>query len=200
MARTVCPQCSRPATVCYCHTIKVIHNHWPVMILQHPKETHRAIGTAKIAQLSLVNCRTEVADKLDSDDELGRQIAQQRPYLLYPGENSSLLQDMPLDTIRPLLFIDGTWRKTRRMLYESPLLSTLRAISFTPQQPSRYRIRKEPDPTAISTIEAIATVLETVESAPGKYQPMLASMDWIIEQQIAAMGQTRYQRNYTPLT
>ncbi|MEH6605035.1 MAG: tRNA-uridine aminocarboxypropyltransferase [Pseudomonadales bacterium] len=198
MPRPLCPQCARPLSVCFCHTVQLIQNQWPVLILQHPGEARRAIGTAKIAQLSLTDCQTEIGEIPASDGVLLERIEQQQPYLVYPDENSLSLEDISNEPIRPLLFLDGTWRKTKRMLFESPILAQLPKVGFSPQHISRYRIRKEPTDEAISTIEAIAFVLQTLEQAPDKYQGLLTTMDWIIDQQIKAMGQELYERNYAP--
>ena len=195
MPRPVCALCLRPPKVCYCHTIKEISNHWPVYILQHPKESSHAIGTARIAQLTLQHCQTVVSDAPENDKDFLEQITLQQPYLVYPGEHSQAVAELDKEAIRPLLFLDGSWRKTRRMLHESALLASLPRVSM-PMPVSRYKIRKEPVPEAVSTVEAIAEVLSALEQDSNKYQPLLHTMDWMIAQQIEQMGQLTYQKNY----
>lgn len=199
MVRPRCPQCLRPESVCYCHTISTIDNHWPIAILQHKQEINHAIGTARIAQLSLSRCCTVTSGSPEAEQLLLDCTAQQ-VCLVYPGENSRPLinarAEWASDKVRPLLFIDGTWRKTKRMLYESPLLAALPRVSLNPQQLSRYRIRKSPNHSALSTIEAIVLSLSTLENNPSKYQPLLTSLEWIIDQQVKAMGNDVFNRNY----
>lgn len=214
MKRSLCSQCLRPLTVCFCHTIEVVDNHWPVIILQHAGETNRAIGTAKIAQLSLKNCQTCIYqpqnDKL-SDTQASEQnnrvidsICEQSPFLVYPGDHSISIEQLATEVNKkpqiqdkpPLLFIDGTWRKSRRMLYECPALAALPRFSLQTGQASRYLIRKVPNAFALSTVEAITASLSGLEGREDKYQSLLNSMDWMIEQQIKAMGEEKYQRNY----
>jgi DTW domain-containing protein YfiP len=224
MKRSLCCQCLRPLTVCFCHTIHVVDNHWPIIILQHAGETNRAIGTAKIAQLSLKNCQTYIYqthiklnhtkqtknDKLsdtqtrEHNKRLVESICEQAPLLVYPGDNSITVEQLATDVNKkpqtqdkaPLLFIDGTWRKSRRMLYECPALAALPRVSLLSGQASRYLIRKVPNDSALSTVEAIAASLSALEGSKDKYQSLLNSMDWMIEQQIKAMGEEKYQRNY----
>lgn len=195
MPRTICQHCLRPPRVCYCHTLTSISNEWPVYILQHPREASHAIGTARIAQLSLKNCQTVIATTPEEDKDFAEKIRQTRPWLVYPGEQSQPVAEVGQQAIRPLLFLDGSWRKTRRMLHESTLLANLPRISM-PMPVSRYKIRKEPVPEAVSTVEAISEVLATLEQNNKKYQPLLSTMDWMIAQQIEQMGQTTYQNNY----
>ncbi len=196
MARPQCPRCQRPASVCYCHTIQRIDNHWPVHILQHPREAKHAIGTARIAELSLQQCHRYISGDDETATEINKFISEQQPLLIYPGDNSCDISDIRTGSRRPLLFLDGTWRKTHRMLEESPTIAALPRASFNAENGGRYRIRKAPRPGALSTIEAIYRVLSQLEDAPQKYQPLLDSMDWIIDQQIKAMGQSTYQKNY----
>ena len=56
MKRSLCTRCSHPTTTCYCHTLRSVTNDWPVLILQHPNEAKHALGTARIAALSLTTC------------------------------------------------------------------------------------------------------------------------------------------------
>ena len=196
MPRPLCQQCLRPPRVCYCHTITNIGNRWPVYILQHPKETSHAIGTARIAQLSLQHCQTVIAEVPEDNQLFAEQITQTQPLLVYPGKQSQPVIELDKQAIQPLLFLDGSWRKTRRMLHESDLLANLPKITM-PMPVSRYKIRKEPIPEAVSTVEAIAEVLSTLEGDKKKYQPLLNSMDWMISQQIEQMGPDTYQNNYT---
>ncbi len=194
--RPCCNTCLRPLKVCYCHTIETIKNAWPVHILQHNTEINKAVATARIAALSLRHCELILADNVQRDSMLHSRLLQLKPLLIYPGEDSVDVTDINAEHIRPLLFIDGTWRKTRRMLHESPLLSSLPKVSFTTASESIYRIRKVPHKHALSTVESIAHVLSVLESDAQKYSPLLSSMKWMIDQQIKAMGEQTYRANY----
>ncbi|WP_159930993.1 tRNA-uridine aminocarboxypropyltransferase [Oceanicoccus sp. KOV_DT_Chl] len=195
MPRPQCDNCLRPLTVCYCHTLTTINNQWPVTIVQHPSESRHAIGTARIAELSLLHCQLLNSDN-DQDQRQLKHIMQQQPLLIYPGEDSTPLASIDNTTIRPLLFIDASWRKSRRMLFENPQLAALPKVQLTPTSRSRYQIRKQPDAQAIATVEAIAQTLGFLERNSTKYAPLLASMEWIIAQQIKAMGTDVFIRHY----
>ena len=197
MPRPKCDSCNRPFSVCYCHTIQRNENAWPVHILQHPQEVKHAIGTARIAQLSLSQCTTYVGDRAEQHTDLEHLISLQSPLLVYPSDDAIALHELSETEVRPLIFLDASWRKSKRMLHESALLNTLPKLSITPTSSSNYRIRKSPSAEALSTLEAIVEVLTWVEKSKD-YQPLLNSMQWMIDRQIEAMGNDLYQQNYSP--
>lgn len=197
--RPTCPHCSRPLQQCYCHTITRVKNRWPIHILQHAREQRHPLGTARIAALSLYYCQIHREGSIDRQTGAGVVGDIDRPLLVYPGENAIDIDDLDhlgIVTPRPLLFVDASWRKSRRMFYDYPFLGELESVSFTPQQASRYRIRKSPQADFLSTLESIVFVLSTLEGEAEKYLPLLKSMDYLIETQIACMGEEIFRRNY----
>jgi len=193
--RKLCDQCKRPVSVCYCQFISKHANEWPVTILQHYKETHHPLSTATIAKLGLSHC-----DILLSNDpyyhEKKEQLINQQPLLIYPGEESIPIEEMKFEKPRPLVFLDGTWRKTRLLLHESPELNQITKVSINPDSISRYRIRKSPNPQALSTLEAIVHVLSLLEKDQTKFQSLLDAMDQMVNKQIELMGEETFKRNY----
>lgn len=204
--RARCPRCQRPSLLCYCAQLPTasLHNHWPVTILQHPQESRHALGTARIAQLGLRDCRLIVGDSETLQAEVARLVASERVALIYPGADSQPLSVLREQPPQRLLFIDATWRKSRRLLLDSAWLAALPRYHLESSPPSRYRIRKEPHSEALSTLEAIVyalTFLERavegcVESDENKYTPLLQIMDGLIDEQIRAMGPETFAKNY----
>ena len=96
------------------------------------------------------------------------------------------------------IFIDASWRKARRIWHLSTNLHPLITIRLDQLEKSNYRIRKEPGPGLVSTLEAIVTLLSCLESQPDKYQPLLQVFNEMIDHQIQSMGDTVYQKNYKP--
>ncbi|MDC0598837.1 DTW domain-containing protein [Gammaproteobacteria bacterium] len=199
MARLSCEKCKRPKTVCYCHLIKVVENHWPVYIVQHFEESRHAIGTAKIAELSLKSCKTHVLEEeqifkaLNEHDQSNNDIV---PTLIYPGESSVSLKQLRRAGQGKLIFIDGSWRKSRKIFYESAYLQSLPRYGFSLETKSRYKIRKEPKEGYCSTLEAIIYMLATLENDANKYSNLLEIMDWMIERQLEFIGNETFNKNY----
>lgn len=191
--RQTCPDCLRPISHCYCDSITMVNNHWPVIILQHKQEENHAIGTARIAALSLTNCRLYRQSEQVFTPGL---INEKNALLVYPGEQAIPLEDFVTKELHPLVFIDASWRKSRRMLHEFPFLASLPRVSFAPPQASRYTLRKAPRENYLSTVEAIVHVLSLLEKDQRKYKPLLQTMDSLIQSQIDSMGMAVFRRNY----
>ncbi len=196
MTRPYCQKCTKPCNSCICAFISTIKNAWPIHILQHPNEEKHAIGTAKIAQLCLSNCITHSVKNQAKIDAALTSIIGLHPLLIFPSNNSTSVDSLAANEPRPLIFIDATWRKAKRMLHESALLASLPKLILQPTTPSNYRIRKSPNADALSTVEAIADTLSILEKDHEKYLPLRTGMNQMIEQQINLMGNSVYEKNY----
>jgi DTW domain-containing protein len=183
--RQVCAQCARPLTTCYCWLIRTKSNAWPICIIQHVREATHAKGTARIAQLSLNNIVTiQQGDREPFTPPENDQDYWQRPALIYPNTENKDVAELVGAEARPLIFIDGTWRKSKAMLLNSPYLRSLPRYSFSLERPSHYRIRKASSADYFSTLESIVAVLETLEGREKNYAQMLEVMDWMVDKQL----------------
>lgn len=191
--RSTCLRCKRPSSVCYCHTLQRVDNYWPVHILQHPRETKHAIGTAAIAALSLSHCQRQVGESFTLQSVT---VEASQAVLVYPGEGAGTLDALDRGVPQALVFIDASWRKSHRMLMESPELQALPRVGLQLDQVSHYRIRKSKFEASLSTVEAIVHCLAFLEQDDKKYLPLLHTMDWMIEKQISLMGVEVFERNY----
>jgi DTW domain-containing protein YfiP len=171
-----------------------------VYILQHRQEHDHALNTARIAVLGLGQCQLHTVTDARVEDTLPAALLAEldNALLIYPGPLSRDIADLePHEVLtRPLLLLDASWRKSRRLLLTSPWLHALPRISFDLHAPSRYRIRREPEKNYCSSLEALCTVLGSLEHNEQKYAPLLAAMDVMIAQQIEQMGEATFRRNY----
>ncbi|MDH0300402.1 MULTISPECIES: DTW domain-containing protein [unclassified Pseudomonas] len=196
MPRPRCERCQRPLAHCLCPLIPQIDSRTRVVVLQHPSETAHALNTARLAALGLVNAELRIGEVFDDLDDL-LATPGYRPALLFPGDEAEVLEsygqghDLPLMLIVP----DGTWRKARKLLYLNPLLEALPRVTLADVQPSRYRLRKAPEPGALSTLEAVVQALNVLE-APAGFDALLRPFEALIEGQIEAMGAETFQRNH----
>ena len=194
MSRPICPNCLRPTKVCVCAFIEVIDNQVEVGILQHPSEVNLVKGTAKIAQLSLSHCQTWCGEELQDLPGLVDWLASDKPvFLLYPeieGQNEpvafyDVAKIRHLNAIRDvrLLILDGTWRKTHKIMMLNPVLRGMARLSLQPSTPSAYRIRKQKNESSLSTIEALYEALSQLEDDSIRYQPLLNAFESMQQQQ-----------------
>lgn len=116
--------------------------------------------------------------------------------ILFPGADVPLVAgSVDLQRPRRLVLLDGTWRKARKLLHLNPLLQRLPKVALPAGLHSRYRLRKAPQPGALSTLEAGVEALQRIEPATD-FSPLLKPFEALIEGQILAMGRARYQANY----
>ncbi|QXH45577.1 DTW domain-containing protein [Pseudomonas xanthosomatis] len=196
MPRPRCERCQRPLAHCLCPLIPSLASRTRVVLLQHPSETSHALNTARLAALGLRNAELRVGEVFDDLQAL-LATPGYRPALLFPGDEAEVLQPYAQSDDLPLMLIvpDGTWRKARKMLYLNPLLDALPRVTLGQVTPSRYRLRKAPEPGALSTIEAVVQGLNVLE-APGSFDELLRPFEALIEGQIGAMGVETFTRNH----
>lgn len=190
-ARPVCLRCGRPLTACICPHIVPTDNVVSVLILQHPLEVRQAKGSANLLALSLRAARLEVGESFDPDalqhwltPPTGGQTL-----LLYPATTSprapALLDAAACRGPLQLVILDGTWRKSLRMLHLNPALQALPRLALHPEGPSRYLIRKARRPDQLSTLEACCVALGELEQAPQRYAPLLGAFETFVSAQAA---------------
>ena len=196
MPRPRCERCQRPLDHCLCALIPSLDSRTRVVLLQHPSETSHALNTARLAALGLVNAELRVGEVFEGLGEL-LNTPGYRPALLFPGDVAQVLTAYGDGDARPLLLIvpDGTWRKARKLLYLNPLLDALPKVTLAQVTPSRYRLRKAPEPGALSTLEAVVQALNVLEQ-PACFDALLRPFEALIEGQIRAMGVETFERNH----
>lgn len=196
LPRQRCAQCLRPAAYCLCALIPDIANATRILIVQHPDEQKHALNTARLLVAGLQNAELVVTECLPADWCARLTDAQWHTELLFPGPATPVLQAAESARLpRQLVLLDGTWRKARRLLYLNPLLQQLPRVALPDGLISRYRLRKAPMAGALSTIEAGVHALQALEPDTD-FRPLLKPFDALIEGQIAAMGDSVYQRNH----
>ena len=161
-----------------------------VLILQHPLEVDHAKNSARLLHLSLPRSVLLTGEAFDEGDLHDALKEPKYTVLLYPQTPED--EAPALDTAQlkdpsrvRLVVLDGTWRKSRKMLHLSPLLRQLPRLSLDDVPASNYRIRKAHKPGQLSTLEATCAVLAQLESDPEKYQPLLKAFDGFVAQQLA---------------
>lgn len=187
--RIRCARCARPQSACICEWIAPVQSDVGLLVLQHPMEVHNAKGSAKLLHLSIAGSTMVTGETFDG--QLLQRLLHhdgRMPVLLYPelpGERTMgipapppLARDQGDDPGRLLLVVlDGTWRKSRKMLYVNPALQALPRLPLTHMPASHYLIRKAHAPDQLSTLEATCHALGQLEGAPDRYQPLLNSFD-----------------------
>jgi DTW domain-containing protein YfiP len=184
--RASCPGCARPVSVCLCADIVRVPTKTRVVILQHPRESDVPIGTARLAELALPNAERLVGVDFSESLRVRELLADTAapPILLYPGEGARDLALEPPKGPVTLIVLDGTWWQSKKLLKKNAALARLPRYAFAPSEPSRYRIRREPEAHCVSTIEAIAEALSYLERDRTRFRALLEPFDAMVEHQL----------------
>lgn len=188
--RVRCPRCLRAESVCWCRHLPSLATRTRVLILQHPRERDVAIGTARMAHLALPGSELRVGVDFTHDAVVSEAL-EGPAVLVYPGPAARDLDEWieeglgaPGGPPVTLVFVDGTWANARKVVQRNPRLAALPQVRFTPPRPGEYRIRREPAPHCVATIEALAHVLGRLEGDPERFEALLVPFRAMVDAQI----------------
>ena len=211
--RATCPRCLRPQNACICLWIRPTAHQAEVLILQHPLEVQEAKGTARLLHLSLARSRLVTGEQFDPAElkalltgpfeslEAGtaqvNAVAHRQAVLLYPDMPQDRALGLPAPpalapgnlqnpAVLRLVVLDGTWRKSRKMLHLNPLLQQLPRLALQQLPASRYRIRKARQLHQLSTLEACCAALAQLENDAEPFEPLLTAFDGLVEHLLIA--------------
>src|ERR1700712_3935822 len=183
-----CPRCHKPLPLCICDSIVPFDSRISLLILQHPQEQDRALGTARLTALHFKDAVLKIGLSWPSlSKALGRTVHDpQRWAVLYLG--SAKVADLETDReivalnrkgevednqrailkdIEGIVLLDGTWSQAKALWWRNAWMLKCQRVILGPKQPSRYgRLRKEPRRDGLSTIEAAAMLLSGIEKRP----------------------------------
>jgi len=193
--RAECYRCHKPALTCICTRLPLVENRTEVVVLQHPRERLHPIGTARFARLGLARSSVHVAWNAGQRDADPPAWLAPRTGLLYPAPDALELHALPVAQ-RPerLLVLDGTWHTARTLYRDKLWLRAMPHYRLAPEQPGRYRLRREPQHDYVSTIEAIVEALRILEPETPGLDALLRAFDAMIDQQIVLAGERRGQK------
>lgn len=193
--RAICQSCLKALPACICATIELLDNRHFLHILQDPSEEKKAIGTARILDLSLMRSKITVAERFDPS-----LFALDNSYLVFPDESAipaeQLVQSRDINSDSQFILLDGSWKKAYKLLMSNPFLQALPKVAINVDKKSAYRIRKSPREDGLSTVEAGYYLLSQLENNDDKFKPLLRSFEYMIDYQISKMPAGIYQKHY----
>lgn len=77
--------------------------------------------------------------------------------------------------VKCIIVLDGTWKKAYKMYMLNTFLHELPHLTLPTSMQGEYKIRKTQKENALSSLEACAYALMSLESNDDKYQPLLSS-------------------------
>jgi DTW domain-containing protein YfiP len=160
--------------VCVCALLPSIATRTKVVLLLHQLELRKTTNTGRLALRCLPNSALVLRGRQDEGLSLPGPVAAPtwlgeaaRPVLLFPGLDARPLGEFVDPTAPPLTLIvpDGTWSQASRMRRRVPGLDALPCARLPETLISSYRLRHDPRPGRLSTLQAIAHALGILESA-----------------------------------
>src|SRR5882757_700238 len=194
-----CPNCLKPLPLCICDSIAPIESRISLLILQHPQEQDRVLGTARLAALHFANAVLKIGLSWPSlSKALGRPVHDpSRWAVLYLGSAKVAELDTDRDVvainrkgevednqrailkdIEGIVLLDGTWSQAKALWWRNAWMLKCQRVILGPAKPSRYgKLRKEPRRDGLSTIEAAAMLLAALEKRPDIEATLSASFE-----------------------
>lgn len=215
-SRGQCLVCLRTPLTCYCKHVQSFDPKVRFAILIHKREAQKSIATGRMAHLCLKgSLLIRAYDDYSDNEQVNAILANPAyyPVILYPGPKSTNISSQtlaertslfPADKELVIFVIDGTWSTAKRTLLKSKNLRQLPQICFSPTQPSRFRVRKQPNENFYSTIEAIHQTIELLGSTRGfdastrQHDQLLHVFEKMVDQQIELAQQPKLFCQWSP--
>jgi DTW domain-containing protein len=183
-----CPHCGKPMPLCICDSVTPLENRISLLILQHPQEQDRALGTARLTARHFPNAVVRIGLSWPSlSKALGLPVHDpSRWAVLYLG--SAKVEDLNTDaeivainrkgemeegqsailnSIEGVVLLDGTWSQAKALWWRNAWMLKCQRVILGPKNPSRYgQLRKEPRRDGLSTIEAAGMLIGALERRP----------------------------------
>ncbi len=169
-----------------CEYIKPIDTKTKFVILMHTHEFKKIKnGTGHFTHLSLTNSELYVDTSFQDHKAVNALLDDKNNncYVLYPGEESIVLNENPLPKNEKqdvIFLIDSTWHNAKKLLRDSPNIQALPKVSFKHTKNSGFKIKEQPMDLCLSTIESTHCVLELL-SLNGSEELNSAQLDDFLE-------------------
>jgi DTW domain-containing protein YfiP len=149
--------------LCVCKLVPRIETVTRLVLVIHHTEIRKPTNTGNLGAACLVNSEVHVRG-LEGVPSKPIEWQDRTPLLLFPHEGEA----EPLEPVAgpvTLIVPDGNWRQASKVRARVPGLKDVRCVTLPAGPPSIYRLRSEPHPAGLATIEAIARAMGILEGA-----------------------------------
>ncbi|MCI4677256.1 DTW domain-containing protein [Rhodoblastus acidophilus] len=208
-APPLCPHCAKPDFLCVCGEVEAIDNRVALLILQHPQEQDRLLGTARLALRALKNAQLKIGLSWPSLAKiLGRDADPSEWAILhlgagharnFPSDRELIAldktgaplpdQDRALKGLKGVVIFDGSWAQAKTLWWRNPWVLKAKRLALNPRKSSLYgALRREPRREALSTIEAAGLALSRMEGRPEIETALLKDFSAMLDKYRAALA------------
>ena len=195
--RPKCIKCQRVISLCYCFLLP--QKPWaspPITIIRHPSELKHPLGSVKILENSF-NGLEILDNEIVNQHSFSKKVA-----LIYPSEKAIEWDDFKIQNKEEIenfqfILLDGTWKKTKKILYSNSWLQSIPHLKIQRDQLPQYKIRKELSSEHYSTLEVFSELWTKVDSqARYKGTRLEEIFHFVIDHQLKKIGADKYNHNY----
>ena len=193
----LCLTCRRRLRTCLCAYIRPFETNSRFLILTHPMEFKKEkVGTGRFSHLILKNSEILVDVGFDENKRFLSLLADPdyETFVLYPGEKTLNLSDPDLSQKwspkkKQFVVIDGTWPCAKKMMKLTRVLHHIARVSFTTDRISEFKVKHQPMPGCLSTVESLHQVLADLnriglEDSKNAHENLMDVFRKTVEQQI----------------
>lgn len=162
-----CPGCRVIFSHCLCQWRPLVSARSGMCLIMHDVEPLKPSNTGWLIADTIADTHAFAWSRTELDPRLPELLndPQWQPYLVFPGEfvaPERVVQQVEIPTNKRPLFVllDATWTEARKMFRKSPYLEQLPVLSLTPEQSSRYTLRRSKRDDHFCTAEVAALCLE----------------------------------------
>lgn len=170
-----------------------------MIILQHPRERNHPFGTERFARLGLRRVRTVECGPNDPESMARASVLPPNTALVYPSPDAPEVGSLSVSQ-RPdhIVLVDATWHQAKTIVRSAPWLRDLPRIRLDRPAPGEYRIRREPRPNYLSTIEATIGALRALEPDTEGLDGLMGAFRRMVDRQIERSAGSLTRRIQAP--
>jgi len=163
-----CSHCTLATDYCICRHAQPKAPGIHLVLLLHENEPLRLTNTAPVIAQTLPDCEQIIWQRKTPPAALIEMLKdpQYQPWLIFPDDRPELAArsqawQAPEAGQTPLFILpDGTWKEVRKMVRQSRWLDEVPILSLSPDSPTCYRLRRNPDADHLCTAEIASHLLQ----------------------------------------
>ena len=172
-----CPDCRMQRHVCVCTLLPHLPTRTRIVLVLHQLEARKTTNSGRLALRCLPNSELvirgrdhrqagEASEVTSALEPLPWQRPGANPVLLFPGEDALPLEGFADPGAPPITLVvpDGTWSQAARTRKRFAGLDAIPCARLPDGLVSSYRLRHDPRPGRLSTLQAIAQALALLEN------------------------------------
>jgi len=176
-----CVNCMLLPYLCICALKKTAQTNSAFLLLMYDDEILKPSNTGRLIADLVPDTFAYIWSRTEPNAEMLAllQDPQWQPIVIFPAEysqpervisESNKLHDKLSDKKPLFILLDGSWAQAKKMFRKSPYLDNLPVLSFSPENISRYLVRKAVKDNQLATAEVAALALDYIGESENSAQ------------------------------